>query len=127
MYFRKRIKLERTRAVFCSNITPNQFSMFGAFSGQIGEFKLGKIPERKNFDISQLCIAHSRGRCCRAQEGDSGQKLRADAGQTETRPECCGPSPESPTNGAGLPRLYILTCVQPPWLGACCQEFECQP
>ena len=59
--------------------------MFGAFSGQIGEFKLGKIPERKNFDISQLCIAHSRGTCCRAQQGDSGQKLRVASEQTRGR------------------------------------------
>ena len=86
MCFKKRIKLERTRAVFCSNITPNQFRMFGAFSGQIGEFKLGKILERKNFDISQLCIARSRGTCCRAQQGNSGQKLRVASEQTRGRP-----------------------------------------
>ena len=59
--------------------------MFGAFSGQIGEFKLGKIPERSNFDISQLCIAHSRGTSSRAQQGDSGQKLRVASEQTRGR------------------------------------------
>ena len=79
------MKLERTRAVFCSNITPNQFCVFGAFSGQIGEFKLGKIPERSNFDISQLCIAQTPRTCCRAQQGDSGQKLRVASEQTRGR------------------------------------------
>ena len=65
--------------------------MFGAFSGQIGEFKLGKIPERENFDISQLCIAHSLAAqvqpCPRRRFwAEVASRERADAGQTETRP-----------------------------------------